>query len=92
MKIERGFQRGGFRYQLTIQSLDVTSHSIMSDNAHLFEQLTDATRDRAEAALAALVETGVLKSESAIPIRSSGELAGTGLSQSSVFRTGEPKK
>lgn len=45
MKIERGVEAGGIRIRLTLQSEDGVSHSAMSDNVEVFNELADMLTD-----------------------------------------------
>src|SRR5678815_5010920 len=48
VKIERGMQVGKRRMEFTLQSSDVDSHSIMSDNHQFFESIGNRIRQFGE--------------------------------------------
>lgn len=47
MKIERGVHTAELRIRLTLQSEDVDTHSVMSDNAELFSVVVDQLGEEA---------------------------------------------
>ena len=57
MKVERGMQVGKLRMELSIQSLDVESHSVMSENHEFFASITNRVRQFAEDLLRSEVPT-----------------------------------
>jgi hypothetical protein len=57
MKIERGVEAGGLRFQLTIHSADVTAHSFMSDEPHLMNGFADSVSDYARLRLLEMTKT-----------------------------------
>jgi len=48
MRAERGMQIGILRMEISIQSLDVESHSLMSENSEFFESKLNQIRQYAE--------------------------------------------
>lgn len=60
MLIERGVQVGDIRLRLIIQSADVETHSVMSDNVEVFNTFSDQLREECDKLLRGLVASTVI--------------------------------
>jgi hypothetical protein len=47
MKLEVGIVKDGMRLNVVLQSSDVETHSIMTDNPGIFQEMIDKLQDRA---------------------------------------------
>lgn len=65
MKIERGVEFAGARFLLTLQSVDVDTHSLMADNLEAIASRVDSAREVLHVSLKDFVQSGAAKKGSA---------------------------